>query len=424
MAQILAFKGILYNKKRVNISDVVSPPYDVIPKSIEAKLRKRSKFNMVNLILPKAVGKKSKYNIASAYFEDWIKKGILKQDNTASIYVYTQDYRYMNKDCTRIGFLSLVRLEEFSGRLVLPHENTFSGPKEDRFKLLEATCANLSPIFSLFSDQDKAVHSILRKSLEARPIIDIRFNGTRERLWRVKDTRVINKLIRYMKDKIILIADGHHRYEAALNFKNHMKNIDARYSDSKSYNFVMMYFTSLEDEGLTIMPTHRVINIKFSLDELLDTLSAFFELKAYNNIKMLLADIGNVKKREHRFGMYVGANRSYLLKLKNEAILDKIVFNAESIVYRNLDVTILHSLVLDRLLKLKGRSEDMIFYTRDANEAKKLVDDKKFNLAFFLNPPKIEEVRDIALTAMRMPHKSTYFYPKVLSGLVINKLDF
>ncbi len=413
MVIIKPFKGLLYNKERIkNIERVVAPPYDVISPQEQIKLYQRSPYNIVRLILGKEFSNDSpsnnRYTRAADYFTSWFNENILRLDQQNSFYIYGQDYKYDGKKITRYGLMALMKLEEAKSNRPLPHELTSRKPKEDRFKLLEAVKANLCPIFALFPDDKKIITQILIKQAKTMAIFDFKGLGVKHRLWRVSDKKIINKIKKLLKPKSIFIADGHHRYEVALSFR-------------KVYNYVMVYLAGLDENYLTILPTHRLIKLPhhISNEKILKKLNKFFEVKKAGSFSTIFKEMKKENKRKI-FGLFLGSNNYFTLTLDN---LSKKHSNAK--ILDNLDVSVLHNLVLKKIFKVESNkfNSKVICYIRDAGLALKLVKARKYDLAFFLKPTKLQQVKDIALAGKKMPHKSTYFYPKPLSGLVINKFS-
>jgi uncharacterized protein (DUF1015 family) len=435
----------------------MAPPYDIISDLAQDRYYNNHEYNIVRLIfgkeLPSDRRDENRYTRAADYFNTWLRGGILKQDPEFSIYLYSQDYLFKGGRKRRSGFIALVRLEDFDSRTILSHEETLPGPKADRFRLVAACQANFSSIFALYSDPRGAIERYLAKA--RRPLADLVYeDGVRHTLWAITDGATIDRIAELMALKEVFIADGHHRYEAALNFRNLRREQFGRYTGTESYNYTMVYFSNVDDPGITILPTHRLVrNLPGSnMAELNERLGEFFEIEAFEfgslrqeqrQRKKIFEEMAARRRpaspvkrgergspkatstpRDHLFGMYSGSNRYYLLALKDEQILDKVGDLNRSCQYRRLDTAILHSLILDRILGLGERlSEDDMVYTQDVDDAIQLVREGDWQIAFFLNPPRMSQVRDIALSGELMPSKSTYFYPKLLSGLVINRIS-
>lgn len=438
MAQIISFRGLRFNRKKIkDLKLLLSPPYDVISPSQQSQLYKAHKYNVVRMILGKE--KKSddalhnRYSRARDFFKSWLSQGILIQDKKPSIYIYEQSYTFESRPLSRTGFIALLKLEPPDKGVVLGHEKTFPKPKDDRLKLLESTEANLSPIFGLYADEHSRIDRMLAAHRRAMPIADFKFEGIRNRLWRIDSRDLIQALTKLMRRKRIFIADGHHRYEVAYYYKKLMSKprrvkhsaalaINPQAGQRVNADYVMMYFCNLVSGGLKILSTHRVIrNIpEAELKTLPMILQRYFTISPVSSQKELFSRLRQALAGRHLFGLYLKGKGFHLLKLKQKKSL-----NMDSR-YNSLDVVILHKLILDKLLGIKEEKPGAqnILYTRDEKEAIRLVNERKYDCAFFLNPPRPRQVSAIAGRSLRkMPHKSTYFYPKPLSGLVINKLN-
>lgn len=417
MARIAAFSGIRYNQKKIkDLKSAVTPPYDVISRTQESEFYKANKYNFIRIILGKEkIGdtrRDNKYTRAKGFFKKWLNERVFIEDKEPCVYIYEQSYNFKGKRLNRIGFISLLELEPPGKGMVFPHEKTFCKPKEDRLALLEAVEANLSPIFGLYSDRELRIDKLLKSGCSAKPVIDLKFEGVENRLWKVSDDNFIRRLAKLMQDKKIFIADGHHRYEVACFYHKLMRG-----SKKIKSGWTMMYFCNLESKGLKVFPTHRVIrNIAPKITEkLFLLLSRHFLIQSVRSIKELFLKLKAAKSNEHLFGLYLGKKRFYLLRLKN---------NQTAFSRNNPDVVILHNLILSESIgiKEKGNAEADILHTRDERLAMKLVDDREYRAAFFMNPPHPAQISAMAGLCRKMPHKSTYFYPKPLSGLVINSL--
>lgn len=427
MTSIKPFKAICYNRETIkNLSKVVTPPYDVIPPRDQARYYRTHPYNFIRLILGKDTPKDTKtdnrYTRAKRFFEGWLKEGVLVKEAQPSIYIYDQEYSDKGKNMSRLGFISLAKLEEDRTKGFLPHERTFSGPKADRFKLIKQVRANLSPIFSVIFDDNKRISRILKDFIKTHnPIIDMEFEGTRNKLWRISDARTAKRLSRLMRSKQALIADGHHRYEVALAFRRAMRRAGA--SSPKAYDYVMMYFAISDAGDITILPTHRMVS-GISSDTFrknMDKIREFFDIIYAPDRDRMFSFMET--KGPHVIGLYLGGKKYLCLSLKGKAA-HTLIRSRRSARWRSLDVVILHKLILERVFGLKGRAaEEAINFTRDPKVAFRWVNSGRKRAAFFLNPPALEDIKGVAKSNERMPHKTTYFYPKPLSGLVINKFS-
>ncbi len=433
MAEILPFRGIRYDPGKGDVLErVIAPPYDVISPEERDRLYEKSDYNVIRLILGKEFpgddGKNNKYIRAADSFQKWLEEGILREDEEPSIYVYEQEYFHKGRKKTRRGFLALLRLEDFDRKVILPHEETLSRPKEDRLHLLRVCRANLSPIFALYSDPSRTVNRLLKEDRKLFEVEDA--EGEKHKMGAIASGEKIKGLRQFLNEKEIYIADGHHRYETALNFRNEMRRRASRYTGSEAYNYLMTYFTNMDDEGLIILPAHRLISNPeglLDMDELKNKLSALFEITPFgtgeSELKRLLSFLEERDDEEHLFGMY-GAEKLYLLRLRDESVLDQLIKGDKSWTWKRLDITILHQIIIEGgLTGGKPLDEERIAYLTDAEEAFRLVREKRYQLAFFVSPSKVEQMKDIARGGEKMPGKATYFYPKLLSGLLMRKIS-
>lgn len=447
MAYILPFKGIIYNSEKIkDIRDVVAPPYDVISPEEQDRLYKRHKNNVVRLILGKDSENddpaNNRYTRARDYLESWQRDSILIKDNFPSIYIYAQEYHMGEAEGfekkKRVGFIALSKLEDFGEGGIYPHENTLSKPKEDRLMLIRACNTNFSPIFGLFTDKTKRIDSVFNDYMRQPPLYDLVDDiGVRHTLWVISEKRVIEIIIKEMAYKQIFIADGHHRYETAINYRNEMRSRSKAFTGNEPYNFVMMYFTNTVSGGLSILPTHRLINnlTNFNKETIIEKIREFFDIEIFSfsndkeEKKTRLKLFSEMKERGERtkvFGMYCGNSSYLLLTLKDEGILNEFIMDSRPAIWKRLDVIVLHTLLIESVLGIGEKSlaeQKNITYTINTIEAIKGVREGKYQMVLFLNPTRIEDVQTVATAGEKMPQKSTFFYPKLITGLVMNKLE-
>lgn len=437
MADIIPFKGIRYNKEEIKDPNLVmTPPYDIISPVQQEMYYNRDEYNMIKLDLvrefPTDTEQDNRYTRASDTFAKWLSNRVLVGDESPSIYFYEVSYTKYGPEKKMKGFIALCRLEEFGKGKVVPHEYTLSKPKSDRLNLLRSCQANFSLIFSLYSSVDGKINKTIEGNLKnSAPDIDVvDDNGDRHRLWVVSDPAIIEAVQKEMKEKTVYIADGHHRYEASLNYRNEAR----QKSGEGPYDYIMMFFANMDEPGLTVLPTHRLISgvSEDKINSLYDNLVKYFRIKDFDFSKgneaearrQLLDAMKKAGPQDHFLGMYIkGENKYSLLELKGEDLLLDLQSD-KPLSWRRLDVSILQSLILQDIL---GFSEDSISrqenlcYVKDVDDSIRKVRNEEYQTAFLLNATKIEEIRDVTETGERMPQKSTYFYPKCLTGLVINK---
>ncbi|MCX6344857.1 MAG: DUF1015 domain-containing protein [Armatimonadetes bacterium] len=416
MAEIAPFKGIRYNRSLVgDLSKVTCPPYDIISPTDNTYYQELHPNNFVRLILgDERAGDNdadNRYTRASGYLEKWIGDGVLDQDQTPSIYIYEQQFERDDEPKTVRGIMCAVKLHPYADRVVLPHENTLAKPKSHLAPLIRAVKSNLDCVYGLYADEQHRLDEILDAEMNAEPAADVvDRDGVRHLLWAITDEGVIARIVEFLKDKQIAIADGHHRYETALAY--------AEETHEKGADYILMTIANVFQEDLTVLPTHRVVgNVPNDLmNGLVESLSALFEVKKSSR-QSILTDM----KSEGAIGMY-GKSGAFALKLKADP--NKLLSGSEA--SRNLELNVLHKLALERSLGIndeKLRNQTNIIYMRSADEAMDLVDSGERQLAFLLNEMSVKSVLDIAAADEKMPQKATYFYPKLLSGLALRKMD-
>jgi len=432
MVKVKPFKGITYNTKRfTNFENLTSPPYDIISKNMQDQLYDKSKYNFVRLIFGK---KKNEddilhncYTRAKEFLEKWISQSILIESKNKSIYPYKIYYKINNQKKIMNGFFILLKLDK-KYKKIRAHEKTLSKPKEDRLNLMRNCKANLEPIQLLYVDENDEINKIINKNIND-PIFEIKaYDSFKHKLWKLEDNKIIEYIERNLNDKILFIADGHHRYQTAINYANEMSEKYHNYNDDSQFNYMMVILINMFDKGLTILPTHRLIK-----KDDVDIKKFLFKLdKYFNIIEKNIPDDKNIKKEEEiiedlaeenkkQFVLYF-KNKYYILILKNLNLMDKFK-DIHSKMWRSLDVSILQKLILEEILGINQENlENHVFYTREIEEAINFVNEGKYNFSCIMNSTKINELKTIAESGEHMPQKSTYFLPKMLSGLVMYKI--
>ncbi|MCK4627903.1 MAG: DUF1015 domain-containing protein, partial [Sedimentisphaerales bacterium] len=425
---VTPFKGWRYDSSVVGEAGLcIAPPYDVIDAESRKKLCRRSEYNIVRITKGNRESgdgeTENVYTRAAATLDKLVESGALKQDEQESIYVYAQDYTIGDRDYRRTGFIGLGELAEYGGA-VRPHEHTLTGPKEDRLSLMRATNSQTGQIFMLYDDTEKTIDAILAQACEQKELLNSTDDEqVRHRLFAITDQGQIETIRQVMSDKTIFIADGHHRYETALNYYRETKNPAAGYC--------MMTFVNTHNEGLTILPTHRLIKnvADFDHNKLLSRLNEHFDMArlAYNDVvektnkRQMMLDALKLEfeNGEHGFGMYFNDGAFYVATLRDMNVMDNLAAN-QSPAWRRLDVAILHKLILEKMLRIDDAdlsAQSHVEYIKDFGPATlraiDKVDDGEGQGLFFLNPPHPEEVEAVAQAGEKMPQKSTFFYPKI-----------
>ncbi|MDF1556425.1 MAG: DUF1015 domain-containing protein [Deferrisomatales bacterium] len=438
MAEICAFRGIRYNPSIVgDLNQVITPPYDVIGEPLQAALYERSSHNMVRLdlgkMLPGDDASDNRYTRSSALFGQWLRDGVLRADSAPALYWLEEDYALEDgSPCTRKGFVASVRIEDVGSGLYRPHEKTHAKPREDRIRLTRACKANLSPIFSLYDDPDMLVSPGLEKAARTAGAPDARVTddaGVESRMWCVTDPEVVAAVAAAMQGKSFFIADGHHRYETALAHRAWMRGQCPGARGEGAWNYVMMYLSNMRDPGLTVFPTHRAVFGLKGLDVggLLERAGEYFSVEAVAEDPALLDAVAACLPGRQRFGLCVkGTSGGWTLTLRDGVDLSSVLGEGVSPVLRGLDVTVLHSLLIERLLGISEEAQGEQRNLRYIKGGRALLDavagEADLQLGFLLNPTRIDQVKSVAEAGERMPQKSTFFYPKLVTGLVLHPL--
>lgn len=444
MAEIVPFRALRYNPQFVpDLKLVVAPPYDVISPEAQERYHARHPHNVVRLILARqsnaGIPGQDRYARSARTFTEWQAGGVLRRDPEPAIYLYEQEFSVgEGHRIRRRGFMAMVRLHDYDDKVVFPHERTFSRHKDDRLQLMRACPANLEAILGFYPGPVEAVSAVLLRHMEGEPSVQlVDEDGICHRLWMLREPREVADLTQALRDRPIIIADGHHRYETALTFRDERRTADAAPLEThrrRLHDWVLMNLVHGEDPGLVILPTHRLIRQRpvVAGAALREALGRHFRIEGcpldrgnpVMSLRIALADLHR-RRAAAVFAVYLGGEEVLVLELADETIVQDLVAAGHSHEYAHLDVAILHRLVIERILGIRPASltDDSIQYTRDEGMALAAVASGDAHLALFLNPPRVEQVQAIALAGERMPQKSTFFFPKVLSGLVISPLS-
>jgi len=455
MAIVAPFKALRFNPiKLERLEDVVTPPYDIIDEKKQASFQARNPYNMIYLDISKSPGKgdesEERYNSARNYFNKWQEDGVLIRDDVPAIYLYNIDYTLPSGiRLTRKGLVALVGLSEFSEGIVKPHEETFATVTADRLRLMDACQAQFSQVFALYAENGSNIIPTLEKGLPGKPLYEVRdADGGKHTIWPVVDKEIVAAAQELFRDKAVYIADGHHRYSTALQYRNRLREKTGGLPDESPYNFIMMYLCPMEDPGLSVLPTHRLVSFPDdiipglpTMDELARMMAGAFELEEVKggSREFLVAEVlsrmdeklTEGKMEQTMFGLYhADEDRCFLLTLRNDVPLSKSLAERPQAL-RDLDVVVLSDLVVEDILGLDyERCEDcnLVRYFADPDEAldvavkESIENENSLPLLFLMNNTKVQQVKRVADENLIMPHKSTYFYPKILTGLLLNKL--
>jgi uncharacterized protein (DUF1015 family) len=435
MADILPFRALRYNLAKVAAGDVMTQPYDKITPAMQDKYYAVSPYNLVQVILgksrPEDDDRQNPYSRAAELLTKWQSEGILQPDAEPSLYVYSQTFNVpgdlSGAKAERRGFIALGRVDDYDKKVVYRHEQTLSKPKADRLNLLQTTRAHCELLFMVYSDPADEVAKVLHQ--DGAPTIELRDEyGVLHRVWKVSDPQTVAAAKAKMADKKLIIADGHHRYETALNYRNEMRAKNKSNDPEAPYERVMISFVNMDTPGLVILPTHRVV---FGLDGF-NIYTKAMQVMKYFDIEDLgsLTDIQEAVTKLREAGkdrtalLAVTAQNAFLLKAKRDQQSPSLSGLSEQ--QRALDVVQLHKLILEEIIGMSEediRAQKHLKYIRDAQEAVDEVRKGNAQVALLMNPARMEQVRDIAFAGEVMPQKSTDFYPKMLSGLTIYSVD-
>jgi len=426
MPKIKPFKGIRYNPDIIDLDKTICPPYDAIGPQKVDDYYNLSPYNAVRLVLGKQLPKDSKennrYTRARDFFQQWLDQGILIEDNAPCLYYHEHTYSIDDTPFTRKGIIASVRLDEGERKNIRPHEQTQKGPKLDRLRLMNEVRTNFSSIFGIYSDSNRFIENEIRPNLK-ESAAEFEAENETHRIWLIDDEEMIEQTAKMFLHKKILIADGHHRYETAKSYRDRMRAATGKKDGNQSFDYIQIYLSN-KDEGVQILPTHRVIldSMGVGLVDLEYRIKEIFNMIPFDNKKTFLSSLKNGGRGS--IGLFVkGIPRYYLLEISKNPDLDKYISANIHPLLKKMDATILHDCVLDPILSISpSQDANRVLYTYSAEEALDLVTKEEADIAFLLNPSSIEEIMEIAETGLRMPRKSTYFFPKTPAGLVFHSL--
>ncbi len=427
MAEIKPFKGMRYNTFLAGkIGELCCPPYDIISEEERLGYIAENEYNVIRLELPKEG--EDVYKTAGEVLDMWRNTGVLVHEIKPAVYIYEEEFNAYNKRSSVKGIIVRVKVEEFSKGVILPHEFTLSKAKADRFNLMKATNCNFSQIYALYMDEEHTTLKTIDRLSDRKP--DQKFTDSdhvTHKLWIITDEKVIEKLVNDFADRKLYIADGHHRYETALNYRNYCReNGISKEGDPQDYQ--MMYLVDMQHPGLVVFPTHRMVRDleSFDKDEVLKGCEEYFDIKKFTSVGNINSELSKqYKQGKKAFGFYCGKGEWYLLVLKDIEVMAKVLPDLSE-ASQQLDVSVLHSLILEKTMgidKENMANQINLTYTKFFEEAIMKVDKGEFQCSFILNPTRVTEIRDVAAAGEKMPQKSTYFYPKMITGMVMNDLN-
>jgi uncharacterized protein (DUF1015 family) len=439
MAEIQPFRAYRYDTNRVALKDVLTQPYDKISPEMQDRYYAASPYNLITIekgrVLPGDSDTNNVYTRAAKKVDEWIAEKILAQDAAPSIYIYSQEFLVPGTQTrrVRIGFIALGRVEDYDAHVVFRHERTLSAPKADRIELLRQTRVQTGQLFLLYDDPSRIIDSLLEDTARKSIPLDLTDEyGVIHRLWPVDDPAFVRRIQSAMKDKKLVIADGHHRYETALNYRNEGRAKSGKADPLAAYEFAMMTFINTHSRGLTVLPTHRVVGnlANFDFEKFRKSLSPYFDWYAYpfqnpeeraTALAEFRKDLEGESHGRRAIGVYPGGGSFFLFLLRRDAGLESVLPDVSE-GQRGLDVVLLHRLILDKGLGISAEAvaaEKNVGYEREIEAAIARVDRGEAQIAFLLKAVRVQQVADIALAGDVLPQKSTDFYPKLLSGVAI-----
>jgi uncharacterized protein (DUF1015 family) len=435
MPELKPFRAVRYSAAR-DLSALIAPPYDVISPPQREALARRDPHNIVHLILPEErPGGPDKYQLAGERYRKWLGEDALTRESVPALYALHQRFSVEGRSYVRRGFLARLLLYDFKAGVVLPHEKTLSGPKADRLRLFQSVRANLSPIFALYPDDSQQVESLFDPALSTPATWTAHGDdGVESSCWRVEDPALIARVAQTMLQRKAYIADGHHRYETGLRYAELVDQSLPSPQPRGGHHYILSFFCGMSDPGLLILPTHRLLHgiSGFDAKDFLKRAGQFFDSSPLPTSVHSQAGLQLARDRLATAGklspslLLVLPDESHLLVLKAEAPIERVRELPKSKALRKLDVTLLHGLLLQHVLGLSPESQERqenLRYVKDASEAVAAVRNREAQAAIILNATAASQVREVAEAGEVMPQKSTFFYPKLPSGLVMNPLD-
>jgi uncharacterized protein (DUF1015 family) len=436
VAEIRPFRGVHYNESLIkDWSEVICPPYDIISPQQQQELYQKNEYNYIRIEsgreLPQDTTNDNRYTRAADTMKRWLDEGVLRPDDRPALYLHDHYFMRREREYKRRSLIARVRLEEWEKMIVRPHEGTLTEARGDRLSLLFAMHANTSPVLSMYEDSGMQIASMLKEQAKAKPLVRTReHDGEGHDMWVITDEAVIAKISDLLADRPLYIADGHHRYESALAYRNEQRAISSSDSGDAPYNYVMMSLVDFSDPGLIILAPHRLVRgiPKPTIEELYRKLTSFFTVveipRKTTDVWATLEDllVHTSRVRIVLFGL--DADNLYVLTLDEQADVSQMMPYFHSEFYRNLDVSIVDHVILENLLALSSEKEKTsLAFTYEMSDAVERVLMQEYQLAFLLSPVSPGMIKTVSDAGDKMPRKSTYFYPKTPSGLVINRLD-
>ncbi len=416
MVDIRPFRAIRYTEKAGNLIDLITQPYDKIDRSLQKKYYEKSAFNYCRLTLPL---ENSKYETAKQRIQEWLSEDVLSKDDEPAVFVSRQEFKLQGRNCSRTGLIAALRLYSYGENTVFPHEVTYKEPKADRLNMLRAVQKDLEPVFLIYSDPENITVAFFAEITQTKPAIEVEDSfGVKHALWRVTDPQKLEIVRKAMSDKKLVITDGHHRYESAVAYRDERRK-SGKWTQDSAFNFHMCYMVPVQDEGLVVLPTHRLLTESKLTKDALKALEHFFSVIEIAPTVEALESFLKSNVEEHAFCIYNGS-KAYGLLLRNEKDAFDLINAGCPKAVCLLDVVILRDIVFKHVMMVgELRMDEHILYAESTRDALEKVDAGQSKLAFLVNPIIPEMVWRIAQKNWRLPEKSTDFYPKPVSGLMM-----
>ena len=416
MVDITPFRAIRYTEKAGDPTNLITQPYDKIAPALQREYYEKSAYNYCRLILPI---ENNKYEAAQQRIQKWLSEGILSKDEESAVFVSKQEFQLSGRVCTRTGLIAAMRLYSYGESTVFPHEVTYKEPKTDRLNMLRAVQKDLEPVFLIYSDPEKVTVDFFAEVTRTKPAVEVQDSfGVKHAIWRVTDPKRLKFVRKAMANKRLVITDGHHRYESAIAYRDEMRE-KGKWTEDSAFNFHMCYMVPIQEEGLVVLPTHRLLRDSGLTDDTLKALEKFFTISEVAPTVEALEDFLKSHTEEHAFCIYDGS-KAYSLLLKDEKSASELINAGCPKEACLLDVVILRDVVFKHLMKVgELRMDEHILYAESTRSALEKVDGGQAKLAFLVNPVNPETVWQIAQKNWRLPEKSTDFYPKPVSGLMM-----
>jgi uncharacterized protein (DUF1015 family) len=416
LVDIRPFRDIRYTKKAGDPEQLITQPYDKIDSQLQKEYYSKSPYNYCRLILPT---EPNKYEVAERRIELWLKQDIMQKDNEPAVFVSCQEFNLDGKKYARTGFIAALKLYDYSENIVFPHEITYKAPKADRLDMLRAVQKDLEPVFTIYSDPQGKTVAFLQEVAKTEPILQVTDSlNVKHTVWRVAESWKVKQLRNAFSGKTMVITDGHHRYESALIYRDEMRN-NGNWTKDSAVNFHMCYMVPLEEEGLVVLPTHRLLKDFKLTPQVLERLQWFFDVSEMKPTEEALEDYLKSHINQHAFCIYDGS-KAYGLTLKHDKAVYDFVSANVSKETKTFDVVILRDIVFKHILEAgQLNADENILYARWTREAMNKVDVGEASIAFLVNPVSAKTVVDIAQQHELLPEKSTDFYPKMVSGLMM-----